>query len=110
MAANRVIVVMSNDETTATTAWKTLVAEAVPNVYILQGGINNWLTFFGKDDPVLEAIGTPVPDEGLRFTFPAALGDRYASSAPSLIEYDKLTYVPKIVLQIQRDKTGGGCG
>ena len=110
VAANRVIVVMSNDETTATAAWKTLVAEAVPNVYILQGGINNWLTFFGKDDPVLQAIATPVPDEGLRFAFPAALGDRYASSAPSLIAYDKLTYVPKIVLQIQRDKTGGGCG
>ncbi len=38
--ANSVFVLMSNDEETATQAWKQLVAEAVPNVYILEGGIN----------------------------------------------------------------------
>src|SRR4029450_5845496 len=35
--ANSVFVVMSNDELAATQAWKSLVASAVPNVYILEG-------------------------------------------------------------------------
>jgi hypothetical protein len=33
--------VMSNDEQDATEVWKMLTAQAVPNVYILSGGINN---------------------------------------------------------------------
>ena len=40
--ANTVFVTLSNDESAATEAWKMLVAESVPNVYILEGGINNW--------------------------------------------------------------------
>jgi rhodanese-related sulfurtransferase len=41
--ANTVFVVMSNDETAAVQAWKTLSADGVPNVYILEGGVNNWI-------------------------------------------------------------------
>ena len=41
--ANTVFVTMSNDEAAATEAWKYLVAESVPNVYILEGGVNNWI-------------------------------------------------------------------
>lgn len=108
-APNRIVVVMSNDEEAATAAWKVLAAEAIPNIYILEGGVNNWLTVFGQDDPAIQAAATPTPDD-LGFAFPAALGDRYTSAAPSLIRYEHLTYTPKIVLQIQRDKTGGGCG
>ena len=26
------------------------MAESVPNVYILEGGINNWIAMFGDDD------------------------------------------------------------
>ena len=47
-APNLVVAVMSNDEHAATEAWKTLVAASVPNVYILEGGINNWIATFGK--------------------------------------------------------------
>ena len=47
---NTVFVVMSNEETGATNAWKMLVAESVPNVYLLEGGINNWIATFGDDD------------------------------------------------------------
>lgn len=108
-AANRVVVVMSNDEASATLAWKTLVAEALPNVYILEGGINNWLAVFGQDEPSIQALASTLP-ETLHYLFPAALGDRYACAAPSLIQYEKLEYTPKIKLQLQRDKSGGGCG
>jgi len=108
-APNKVVVLMSNDEATATAAWKTLVAEAIPNVYILEGGVNNWLAFFGKEDRTITPIKATV-SESLQYKFTSALGDRYLASAPSLIEYETLKYEPKIKLQFKRDKSGGGCG
>jgi rhodanese-related sulfurtransferase len=107
---NRVVVVMSNDEAAATQAWKVLVAESVANVYILEGGANNWIAFFGADDPnIIGKASNPLEDQ-LAYIFPAALGDRYKCSAPSPIEFEALEYEPKIQLQLKRDKSGGGCG
>lgn len=107
---NRVIVVMSNDETLATQAWKVLVAESVSNVYILEGGLNNWIAFFGAEDPNIEGkVASPV-NEQLAYIFPAALGDRYKCSDPSPIKFEELEFEPKIQLQLKRDKSGGGCG
>ncbi len=107
--ANSVFIVMSNDETAATQAWKILVGSSVQNVYILEGGVNNWIAFFGKDDKALQ----PAPNAGddqLGYIFPAALGNRYESCSPDPIEYEKLEFEAKIVLQLKRDKSGGGCG
>ncbi len=109
-APNSVYVVMSNDEERSTKAWKTLIAEAVSNVYILEGGINDWIAFFGKDDPSIEKASALASPEQLQYVFPAALGDRYTCSDPSPIEYEKLEFTPKIQLQLKRDKSGGGCG
>jgi rhodanese-related sulfurtransferase len=109
-APNSVYVVMSNDEERSTDAWKILAAEAVSNVYILEGGINNWLSFFGKDDPSIEKAGGPTRPEQLQYKLPAALGDRYLCADPNPIEYEKLEFIPKIQLQLKRDKSGGGCG
>lgn len=107
--ANTVFIAMSNDETAAVQAWKTLVASGVQNVYILEGGINGWIAYFGKDDPTLLPLAT-TGDDQLRYAFPAALGNRYASCSPSPIEHEKLEYPARIVLQLKRDKSGGGCG
>jgi rhodanese-related sulfurtransferase len=110
--ANTVFIVMSNDETAAVEAWKTLVASAVPNAYILEGGINNWIAFFGRDDATLQAVQlapNPAPDQ-LAYIFPVALGNRYESCDPSPIEYEDLEFEAKIKLQLKRDKSGGGCG
>ncbi len=109
-AANTVYVVMSNDETAAVQAWKTLVASSVPNVYILEGGVNNWITFFGKDDLPQLTANPSAGDDQLKYIFPAALGDRYESCSPSPIEYENLTFEARIKLQLKRDKSGGGCG
>jgi rhodanese-related sulfurtransferase/uncharacterized membrane protein (DUF485 family) len=109
-AANGVTVVVSNDEVTATQAWKTLTAERVPNVYILGGGINGWIDAFGKDEPDIQPIGAPVPEDELKYIFPAALGDRYECADPNPIENEELEFEPKIKLQMKRDKSGGGCG
>jgi rhodanese-related sulfurtransferase len=107
--ANTVFLVMSNDEAAAVQAWKTLVADSVPNVYILEGGINNWIAFFGTEEDALR----PKPNAGddqLGYLFPAALGNRYESCSPNPIEYESLEFVEKIKLQLKRDKSGGGCG
>jgi rhodanese-related sulfurtransferase len=107
--ANTVFLVLSNDETAAVEAWKTLVASSVSNVYILEGGVNNWIAFFGENDPTLQPDPTAADDQ-LGYIFPAALGDRYESCSPSPIEYEKLTFEARIKLQLKRDKSGGGCG
>ena len=107
---NRVIIVMSNDETLATQAWKVLVAESVSNVYILEGGLNNWITFFGEEDPNIEGKVASPAMEQLAYIFPAALGDRYECSDPDPIHNEELEFEPKIQLQLKRDKSGGGCG
>jgi hypothetical protein len=108
-AANTVYVVMSNGEAAATQAWKMLVAESVPNVYILEGGINNWINTFAAADPdIIPATPTPGNDR-LAYLFTAALGSRYDASNPDPMEF-KLEYTPKIKIQLQNSPSGGGCG
>ncbi len=108
-AANKVYVAVSNDETLAAEAWKILVAESVPNAYILEGGINNWIAIFGVDEDGITPLASTA-NEVLRYIFSAALGDRYECANPSpLVEWD-IEFTPKIQLQLKRDKSGGGCG
>lgn len=106
--ANTVFVTISNDETAAIAAWKVLVGSGVQNAYILDGGVNNWIAAFGKDDQALVPVA--AADDQLKYHFPAALGSRYESCSPNPIEQEKLNFEPKIVLQLKRDKSGGGCG
>lgn len=107
--ANTVYIVMSNDEAAAEDAWKMLVASTVPNVYILEGGVNNWIAFFGTAEEPLQPIPNPAPDQ-LAYIVPAALGDNYESCDPSPQEYEHLEFEEKIQLELKRDKSGGGCG
>jgi rhodanese-related sulfurtransferase/uncharacterized membrane protein (DUF485 family) len=106
---NTVYVVVSNDESAATDAWKHLVAESVSNVYILEGGINNWIATYGVGEPQISLISTGVGDDRLRYEFPAALGDRYECAAPDPHVWE-MEFIPKIKLEFKRDKSGGGCG
>ena len=106
--ANSVFILMSNDETAATQAWKQLVASSVPNVYILEGGVNNWIAFFAEEEG-FQPISSFSEDQ-LGYIFPAALGSSYESCDPSPIKYEELEFEAKIKLQLKRDKSGGGCG
>ncbi len=110
--ANTVYIVMSNDETAAVQAWKILSASGVPNVYILEGGVNNWIAFFGKEDKTLQGVkfNAKAGNDQLKYVFPAALGSRYESCSPSPVAYEELEFEEKIKLQLKRDKSGGGCG
>jgi hypothetical protein len=107
--ANTVFILVSNDEADATKAWKFLTGSSVQNVYILEGGVNNWIAFFGKDDKTFQPNPQAGPEE-LKYTFPAALGNRYESCDPNPQQYEELDFEAKIKLQLKRDKSGGGCG
>ena len=105
---NSVFVTISNDETAATEAWKQLSAASVPNVYILEGGINNWISVFGTEEGFNPVSATG--EDMLGYIFPAALGNQYASCDPDPETYEGLEFEAKIKLQLKRDKSGGGCG
>lgn len=106
--ANSVFVLMSNDEVAATEAWKQLAAASVPNVYLLEGGVNNWIAFFGEGEGFQSA--SALGEDQLGYIFPAALGSKYESCDPNPVDYEKLEFEAKIKLQLKRDKSGGGCG
>ena len=105
---NQVIVIVGNDEAAATRAWKLVVLQDIPNVYILSGGMNRWLqTFAAKSGMVLAKEGA---DDELRFTFRAALGARQPAAEPeehllkSLGDFTPKVKMTKVV------KRQGGCG
>ena len=106
--ANTVFVVMSNDEAAATEAWKVMVAESVPNVYILEGGVNNWIALFGDDD-LPARFNHGAGDDELCYIFDSALGARYSAAEPDPHAYE-LQYTPKVKLDVKRGPVGGGCG
>jgi rhodanese-related sulfurtransferase len=103
---NAVVFVMSNDETQATATWRYLVAESVVNVYILQGGVNNWLDTFGES--AFERVAVAAED-ALRYTFPIAYGERHAAATPAADRFE-LEYEPHVVLSLKRGPSSGGCG
>ena len=107
--ASTLFVLMSNGETAATEAWRTLRAESIPSLYILEGGLNNWLTIFA-DEEFVAGQKTAVDDQDqLAYTFTAALGARYPWAEPNPRAFT-LTYTPKVELEIKRAPEGGGCG
>jgi len=107
--ANTVFVVMSNDEVAATEAWKILKAESVPNTYILEGGINNWLnTYAGNTLGEEDKVANRQADQ-LAYRFNAATGSRHPAAEPNP-DFLDLEYEPKIILELKRAPTSGGCG
>jgi uncharacterized protein len=101
-------VLMSNDEAAATDGWRTLVAESVPNVYLLEGGVNNWIATFGDDD-LTKNFNAGAGDDQLCYIFDTAMGDRYAAAEPNP-EAHELIFTPKVQLELKRAPTSGGCG
>ncbi len=107
--ANTVFVTMSNDETAATAAWKELKAESLHNVYILNGGVNNWIRTFSdpefQQEHRLSHQGDDTPD----YRFDAALGSRDPAAEPNP-EAQEIEFEPKVKLEFKRAAEGGGCG
>ena len=100
---------MSNDEAAAVVAWKLFTGSNLNNVYILEGGINNWIAFFGGSEEGFTRNPLAGEDQ-LAYLFTQALGDRYESCSPDPIAHKDLEFESRIILQLRRDKSGGGCG
>lgn len=108
---NTVVVVVSNDEIQATEAWKVMKAESLPNVYLLEGGINNWLTFFADEEFLMSNRIDKVQEGCLAYRFDSALGDRFPAADPDVSHSDpRMAFEPKIKLQLKRAPSSGGCG
>lgn len=109
LPGNTVTVVMSNDEAAATEAWKKLRAESVPNVYILEGGVNNWIRTFADQDFVRDRLIPKHPLDRLAYRFDYATGARHPAAEPNPHAFD-LKFEPKIKLELKRAPVSGGCG
>jgi hypothetical protein len=107
--ANALFVLMSNDEAAAVAAWRVLIAESVPNLYILDGGVNGWLDVFSDTDFRASYRRLQHADDSLAYNLNTALGSRYAAADPNPDVF-ALEYEPKVVLQIKRGPSSGGCG
>ena len=107
--ANTVYVTMSNDESMATEAWKQLRAESLPNVYILEGGVNNWIGTFGDDSYLREQRVIERALEQPAYRFEAALGARHPAAEPNPAAYE-FEFEPKVKLELKRAPSSGGCG
>jgi len=109
--ANTVFVLISNDEARATEAWKILKAESLPNLYLLEGGVNGWLAMFADEQFLKDNLLADPKDDCLAYHFDAALGDRIAAAEPEYSKTDlRLQFKPKIKLELKRAPTSGGCG
>lgn len=107
--ANTIFVTTSNDELAATEAWKILKGESLPNVYILEGGINGWLETYAHNSFASEdRISDHEPDQ-LAYRFKMATGSRHPAAEPDPHFLD-LKYEPKVILELKRAPTSGGCG
>lgn len=112
-------VIMSNDEARAEDAWKRLYVLGVPNIYILAGGINEWLSLCRPYEaelrrlrpahllrPGADALGEDV----LKYTFPAALGDRYPEARPPALCFSDRPFETKVTVLKPATVPAGGCG
>jgi len=107
--ANTVFVAMSNDETAATEAWKQLKAESVPNVYILDGGVNNWIRTYSEASFVEGHLLKDRANDTPAFRFDSAIGARHPAAEPNPEAFD-MVFEPKVKLEVKRAAEGGGCG
>lgn len=107
--ANTVFITMGNDETAATEAWKALKAESVPNVYILDGGVNNWIRTYSDEAFVEEHLIRGRENDQPAYRFDAAVGSRHPAAEPNPHAFE-IEFEPKVKLELKRAPTSGGCG
>ena len=110
---NTVVVAISNDEAGATRAYKLLRGLGVLNVYILEGGINNWLHFFPVGTTFARELETALPagQEKLAYLFSHAVGENVwaANPGPETIKENRIEFNRKIKVQ-KKKLLSGGCG
>jgi rhodanese-related sulfurtransferase len=102
--ASSVAFLVSNDEARALEAWKELQALGVPNVYVIEGGVNHWLERY----PVPACVAAPAagaPEEP-RLRFAYATGASLPSAWPELAE----SHAFKVPCEAAESHSGGAHG
>ncbi len=111
-APNTVVVLVSNGEKASTEAYRLLRVSGVQNLYILEGGINNWIDVFGAEKTVARRKEGATPgSDGMSYVFTKAYGSTLHLSNPigDHGELPDIQYEKKVKLQLKVAKSGG-CG
>ena len=75
---------VGNGEAAATTAWRRLIAQGVPNLYVVEGGMNRWLERYPVDACVAERVASPDGGERQAWRFRYATGSTQPAAWPEL--------------------------
>jgi rhodanese-related sulfurtransferase len=95
---NMVFFLISNGEEASTQVWKALKASGVMNLFIVEGGINNWLEVFPPEPCLLgTSSGRPAGSgEQLRYNFRYAVGTQSRAAHPDSIRPQPWLKCPEI--------------
>jgi uncharacterized membrane protein YedE/YeeE/rhodanese-related sulfurtransferase len=106
MKGNSVIVLVGWGEENTEAAWKTMKAFSVPNVYILDGGLNNWLSVFHDKHHFAKKEST----NGAQWEIPSFVGARHKAAEPPKKLIKKAgKFEKKVKLEAVGGASGGGC-
>jgi rhodanese-related sulfurtransferase len=75
---------IGNGEAAALTAWKHLIAQGVPNLYVVEGGMNRWLERYPVEGCVAERVGAADGRDGQAWRFLYATGSSQPAAWPEL--------------------------
>ena len=112
IGSNTVIVVLSNKEKDSTLAWKLLKAQGVLNIYILEGGVNEWLKYFPLPEDIAMKKKPEREEESLDYEFFKTVGLEFNSSIPEISHGNnshQIEFIKKVKLQ-KKKAAMGGCG
>lgn len=83
---NTLTFVVSNTEEYATAAWKALVGGGLKNAYIIEGGINKWLSLYPPDLCIAKPLSSRAPGkEEMAFIFEQSVGENCYASHPEAL-------------------------
>jgi rhodanese-related sulfurtransferase len=81
--ATSVTFLVSNGEGAALAAWRRLKAQGVPNLYVVEGGVNRWLELYPPPTCVADPASSAAGD-ALAWRFAYATGESLPSARPEL--------------------------
>jgi hypothetical protein len=75
---------VGSGEDASLTAWKRLTAQGVPNLYVIDGGMNRWLERYPVDACVAERVASPDGGDQQAWRFLYATGSSQPAAWPEL--------------------------
>ncbi|MBU2515156.1 YeeE/YedE family protein [bacterium] len=108
-ATDSVYFIISDDEEKAANIWKTLTAQKVPNVYILDKGVSGWISYFSHHSPESVGLESEKTTEFYHHLFQKAVGANHELSNPDFHHYKDVSFSPKVKLS-RTKAAAGGCG